>query len=244
MKKFILIFFICLFVHTSIVAQINKDEVFQTSPIISLLNGVMNGDFTINRLKEHGSFGLGTFNGIDGEMVMLNGNIYKVPADGNVIIASAEEKTPFAAVTFFDTDRTIHLSGNLSQNDLYNFIDKRLPSPNRIYAIKIEGRFKLIKARSEMKQEKPYSDLADVLKDQAIFDLTDVEGTLVGFKFPSFLTGVNTAGYHFHFISKDKKKGGHVLLLTPEDVEIEIDFKNGLEVEFPQGDEFNNAQLK
>ncbi len=35
------------------------------------------------------------------------------------------------------------------------------------------------------RQRKPYRPLVEVVQDQHVFDFTDVEGTLVGFRFPT-----------------------------------------------------------
>ena len=91
---------------------------------------------------------------------------------------------------------------------------------------------------------RPYSNLADVLKDQSVFKFKNINGTMVGFKIPSYLQGVNIPGYHFHFLSEDKKSGGHTLDCISGDLKIEIQTLFNLEIKFPANDEFYKAGLE
>ena len=49
---------------------------------------------------------------------------------------------------------------------------------------------------------------------QVVHTLEGVQGTLIGFRFPAAASSVNVAGWHFHFLTADRKRGGHVLDLT------------------------------
>ena len=66
-------------------------------------------------------------------------------------------------------------------------------------------------ARSVPRQEPPYRPLAEVVEGQQVFELTKVEGTLVGFRFPAVASGLEVPGYHLHAITADRTRGGHVL---------------------------------
>lgn len=46
-------------------------ELFQYSTLEALLGGVYDGEVTVGELLTHGDFGLGTFNSLDGEMIIL-----------------------------------------------------------------------------------------------------------------------------------------------------------------------------
>lgn len=238
------IFSILLFCSIITFAQAKNDHVlFQTSPITALLNGVMNDNYTIGMIKRHGNFGLGTFNGVDGEMIFLNGKVYRVNNEGKVTQPDNKMKTPFTTELYFHADTVFQLKGNNNLSQLESFIGKWLPSKNYIYAIKISGDFQSVKARSEAKQTKPYSSLSDVLKNQSIFNLKNIKGTMVGFYFPDYLQTINAPGYHFHFISFDKKSGGHALDFTSENVKIEIETIHKIEMNLPEGNDFRNAKL-
>ncbi len=212
----------------------NNDILFQTSTIHSLLEGGYDGDTTFEDLKKHGDFGLGTFNDLDGEMIGLDGTFYQIKADGKANPVPDSEKTPFAVVTFFEPDKAILLNRSFDCKHLEEYLDDLLQSKSVLYAIKIQGSFKYIKTRSVPRQHKPYPRLLEVLKSQPTFEFNNVDGTIVGFWFPTYMEGLNVPGYHFHFITEDKKAGGHILECQIEDVKIEIDDGSELFLSLPK----------
>jgi len=202
----------------------NKDVLFQTSTLSALSEGDFDGDLTYKDLRQHGDFGLGTFDDLDGEMVALAGEFYQIKADGKAYPVEDAMETPFAVVTFFERDETVSLDKALDYEQLKQYLDSMLPNRNVFYAIKVEGAFKYIKARSVPAQSKPYPSLAEALEGQTIFEFHDVTGTLVGFWCPAYAEGINAPGYHLHFVTSDRQNGGHLLDCETESVKIEIDY--------------------
>lgn len=200
----------------------NRDTLFQIAAFNTFSEGNYAGFMTYEELAEHGDFGTGTFDGLDGEMVAFDGVFYKIPADGKPIQATSDMKAPYATVTFFEPDIT-RTVGGLNYSDLTNFIDGVLPSKESIYAIKIKGSFEHAQTRSPQKQSQPYPALADALKDQSVFTLNGVSATAAGFWFPTSMDGVDYAGYHLHLITDDKTGGGHLLNCTIINATIELD---------------------
>ena len=222
--------------------QQQKDTLYQISTIDALLGASYDGDKDIETLKTHGDFGLGTFNGLDGEMLILDGKVYQIKSDGKVYEVSSETKTPFACVTFFDAKETYVLE---SGTDYAKFA-KDSPlyfSKNFFYAVKIEGTFKLIKARSVPVQKKPYPVLTEVVKTQPVFEFRDVKGTLAGFFTPSFFKGINVPGLHMHFISDDRKSGGHVLDFELKEGFLKTDKTTNIFLSLPDNPEFSAMDL-
>lgn len=216
-----LFFFFILFAF----AHPQKKEtniLYQYSVINALSAGVYDGDLTVNKLKKHGDFGLGTFNNIDGEMIVLDGKISQVKTDGVPVEADKNLLSPFAAVTFFRSDKTIELKTPQTLQQIKKIIDASVPSANYLYAVKISGDFQKVKTRSVPKQQKPFPDLASVIKNQVTFEKEPVNGTVIGFKMPEFIDGVNVKDFHFHFLSDDKNFGGHLLDLVLDKGKIEI----------------------
>jgi acetolactate decarboxylase len=199
------------------------DVLFQYAALDSLMAGVFDGDMTYGEIKQHGDMGLGTFNELDGEMVEVDQQVYQVKSDGVAYPVADTQKAPFAVVTYFSPDQTVEVSEALDCAHLQSYLDARLPSLNVPYAIKISGVFSGLKTRSVPKQVKPYPVLAEVVKKQATFDFTDVEGVMVGFRLPGYMAGANAAGYHLHFLTADRKAGGHVLGCQVKRVTAEID---------------------
>jgi acetolactate decarboxylase len=222
----------------------DRDVLFQISTINALLEGIYDGEITFEELKQHGDLGLGTFNALDGEMLMLDGYIYQVKADGKVYPAEDSMKTPFSAVTFYEEDKTLVLDSTLDYKSLEEFLDKILPTENIIYAIKIEGLFKYVRTRSVPAQEKPYPTLAEVVKTQPEFEFHNINGKLVGFRLPDYLNGINVPKYHLHFITEDKIGGGHLLECETDRIKIGIDFTDKIFISLPETKEFYDADLE
>ncbi len=207
---------------------------FQSSTIAALLGGSYDGDVTFSELAEHGDFGLGTFNALDGEMIALDGKFFRAAIDGTISEVAPAEQTPFAVVIEFDPD-TSFKTQQTDQAKLLEEIDRHLNTEFSCYAIHIEGRFRSVHARSVPRQSKPYRPLTEVIGDQRIFDLSDVDGTMVGFRFPHYSSGINVPGYHLHFIDSSHTSGGHVMDFEIEHGRVKIDHSNELHMELPSG---------
>ena len=214
------------------------DKVYQISLLQALVNGYFDGVITTDELKKYGNTAIGTFDGADGELIMLDGVIYKAKVDGNVEVITSD-KIPFSNVTTFTPDDKINLSIS-DINDLKDKLNKyNSNNKNMLICIKINGLFKQITVRSIPKQNKPYKNLNYVVEhEQKTYTYNNLEGTLVGFCFPYYLDKINSSDYHMHFISKDKTKGGHVLGLTFDNLDCLISVKNILELILPNTDSF------
>ena len=223
--------------------QESNDVLFQTSTISALLEGVYDGEVTFEELKRHGDFGIGTFNDLDGEMIGLDGEFYQVKADGVAYPVDDSMKTPFANVTFFEADNSVPLNEPLDYKGLEEYLDKILPTESIFYAVRIDGTFKYIKTRSVPGQKKPYPRLVEVVKNQAIFEFHDVEGTMVGMRCPAYVNGINVPGYHIHFIDKERKSGGHLLECQIGNVKVDVDYTSEFYMALPKKGEFYKANL-
>jgi len=186
------------------------DTVFQYSTIDALLAGLYDGKMSIQDIKYQGDFGLGTLNGINGELVILEGQAYNVAPGGAAAIPADSSLLPFGAVTFFEQDTTLNLGAISSMDALNRAVVDQLPSKNLFYAIRIDGTFSKMKARAIAKQQPPYAPLAEVVKKQVVVELSG-KGTLVGFYSPKFVKGVGVPGFHWHFLTENRQQGGHVL---------------------------------
>lgn len=183
----------------------------QTSTIDALLAGSYDGTMTCRDLLKKGDFGLGTFDHLDGEMLVLDGKVFQIKSDGKVYRPPLNLTTPFAAVCRFTPQNSFSLPINADMKAITRFLDQKVPDKNAFAAIKIRGTFQKMHTRSVPAQKKPYPLLADVAKHQPEFTMQDVSGTIVGLRSPPFVTGIGVPGYHLHFISDDHKQGGHIL---------------------------------
>jgi acetolactate decarboxylase len=214
-------------------AERDPHVLFQASTIGALLDGAFDGDLSFAELAEHGDLGLGTLNGLDGEMTALDGEFFRADVDGWIHRVPAEARTPFAVVTRFEAEVDERLEGELSHAELLARIDALVPAQTSSCAIRLDGRFELVRARSIPAQTPPYRPLTEVVADQHVFDLEDVAGTMLGFRFPAYAEGIEVGGYHLHFISEDRARGGHVLDSRSSGVRARLDPSDDLHVELP-----------
>jgi len=241
-----IIFLITLFTLLNSInafAEEKSDVLFQTSIVDALFQGDYDGNITFGELKEKGDFGLGTLNHLDGELVGFDGVFYQVKSDGSVHIATDEMKTPFAVVTFFEPDKVETIDKPLTCDQFKEYILRLLPTQNIFYGIKVKGDFSYIKARSVPEQQKPYPPLTEVAKEEVIFEFNNINGTFAGFWLPQYLDDINVTGFHFHFISDDKKSGGHVLECNLKNVQLEIDYIRDIEISLPETESFNSVNI-
>lgn len=221
----------------------HQSEVYQYSTISALLDGVYDGDATVADILQHGDFGLGTFNHLDGEMVILDGVCYRLRADGTATRAAQTDRTPFAAITRFHRDFGIAITERTDRAAVTAAIDEQITSTNLIYAIRVTGRFADLHTRTVMEQQQPYPPLTEATEGQAETQFTDIDGTLVGFRTPDFEQGISVAGYHLHFLNDDRTAGGHVLDFTLERGDVAVSGASQLHLSLPTTGAFLQARL-
>jgi acetolactate decarboxylase len=214
---------------------------FAYSTIDALLAGSYDGDLTIGELARHGNFGLGTYNQLDGEMVAVDGVFYHAKADGSVAIAGPREKTPLAFVTWFRPTQSFRSRTTMPVHGFEKALDSRLKSPNLFYAIRVDGEFRDVSVRAIAPQTKPYKALIDLIQTQSVHDYPVIRGTLIGFRSPAFSKGISVAGYHWHFLTADRRHGGHVLKLTLVDAKVQLSTLSQLELQLPRNEGFAEA---
>ena len=223
----------------------DRETLAQVSTLDAVLAGAYDGEMTVGELKKMGDAGIGTFHALDGEMTVWEGTVYQITVDGKVKVAEDGGKTPFASVTWFDRDIRIELPSGTTFKTLATLIDRGIPSPNIFYVFILEGKFDYVKTRSVPAQKKPYPPLVEVTKTQSEFEFRNVEGTMVGLRFPPFAQGLNLPGYHIHFLTADRTGGGHLLDFTlGEEAAVYLDATARFNLILPEGNaEFDAADL-
>ncbi|MDO5815947.1 MAG: acetolactate decarboxylase [Methanobrevibacter sp.] len=224
----------------------NDDSMYQVSLMQAFMHGEYNGVITVGDFKSHGDIGLGTFEGVNGEMIVLDGVVYQAAADGSINVMANNETIPFATITNFDEDGKITNITAKNFDDLTGKLDKAIEEygTNNMYVIKIKGDFSNITVRSVEKQEKPYKEFTEVAKvDQKVFNHTDVTGTVVAVYFPEYMNELNMHGWHLHFLSDDKTKGGHVLGLSDFSGSGQIDEIHEFSMILPSDDTFTKMNF-
>jgi acetolactate decarboxylase len=219
-----------------------ESSLFQVSTLDALLSGIYGASMTLADLRQRGDFGLGTYEGLDGEMMLLDGQFYQMRFDGTLTEPPSDARTPFAAVTTFRPDVQFSVKqATLAQ--ISDLIDSVLPSKNLFYAIRIHGTFAVMNTRAIPKQFLPYPPLAQLLPIQSLFTYSNIAGTAIDIRCPAYIAGVNQAGHHFHFVSDDHKSGGHALGFTTGEVTVEIQTLRQQTLWLPMDEPFLKATL-
>jgi acetolactate decarboxylase len=219
--------------HSDLHAEHDPHVLFQASTIGALLEGSFEGDVTFAELAEHGDLGLGTLNHLDGEMIAIDRRFYRADVEGNLGEVPPDERTPFAVVVPFNATIEFDLEGSIDHDRLLAEIDRRMPADAASCAVRVDGRFENVRARSVPRQEPPYRPLTEVVSEQHVFELSSVDGTMLGFRFPEYAEGIEVAGWHLHFISEDRERGGHVLDSRTETARVGLDPASELHIELP-----------
>ncbi len=208
------------------------EAVFQNAPLCGLMEGIYRAGTSLRDLLQHGDFGLGTFNDLDGEMVLLDGRFYQLRADGKAYRPDPDCLTPFATVTRFSPFITETVAGPLDYTALRGLLEGLLPSENSLYAVRVDGAFDHVRVRSVPPQPEG-RPLVEVAREQTEFTVDSLSGTLAGFWFPSFLEGVNVPGWHLHFLDSERAWGGHLLECGARDLTVSLQHVPRLSMDLP-----------
>lgn len=222
--------------------QVEHGTLFQVSTSGALVEGLFGGVVSVATLREHGNFGLGTFVDLDGEMIALEGHFYQMRSDGSIRVPDDAEQVPFAIVTHFVPDQTGPLAPFASFKDLMRDLDRRRTSDNLFFAVRITGRFAKMHVRIACKAE-AQETLVEATSHQAEFHSSDVTGAMVGFWTPTFAKGFGIPGWHLHFITDDKSRGGHVLDCAGEGLTLAMEHIDDFRVSIPETPAFLAADL-
>jgi acetolactate decarboxylase len=224
------------------VLEIEHSTLFQVSTSTALVQGVYNGVVTIAELKQHGDFGLGTFDGLDGEMLAVDGRFYQVHGSGEVTEPGNDARVPFAVVTAFRPEQSFRLDRVDDFTDLAARLDGERRTENLFYAVRIEGRFAHLRTRAACKAASGVS-LVDATSHQSEFEFTDVSGTIVGYWTPTYAKTLNIAGWHLHFVTDSRSGGGHLLDCRAIGLSAQLQELGEVRIAMPETAEFLRADL-
>jgi acetolactate decarboxylase len=212
-------------------------ELYQTSLMSALMAGIYEGEATYGQIRKYGDFGLGTFNDLDGEMVGFDGTFYQLRSDGSARPVMDDQRTPFAVVTFFQPGEELDVIQPMTKSDLIATIEKATDA-NLFSAVRVDGIFEEVRTRTVQRQAKPFPPLTEATKHQAEKVFSNVQGTLAGFRTPTYAQGIGVAGFHLHFLRQDKQAGGHVLDYRIRAGKVQTCTVHDLRVELPTSAEF------
>ena len=153
---------------------------------------------------------------------------------------------PFSNITFFEKDFSAKLKNLSSKSDVESRLNEIVNKngANSFYMVKIPAEYNEILIRSEAKQNPPYPTLVQALEaTQKEVTLKNIRGTIVGLYCPQFMSSLNSVGWHFHFISEDKKFAGHVLEMNIKSGEVQFDKTEKFAMCLPSKKNFNKLNF-
>jgi acetolactate decarboxylase len=221
--------------------EIQYHTMFQVSTVNALVEGIYQGAVRVATLREHGDLGLGTFEGLDGEMVIVDGHFFQVRSDGSVREVDDNVLSPFAIITGFAPESAVTLDHCPDLAHLASRFDVLRHSDNIFFALRVDGKFDYVKTRAMCRTKEgvppPYSV-------QPEFEFHDIAGTLVGFWSPEYVKTLNVPGYHLHFISTDRAHGGHLLQCRGRGLHLQIQREGNYHIALPETTDFLKADLR
>jgi acetolactate decarboxylase len=222
--------------------QVGQSTLFQVSTAGALVEGIYRGATTVADLRVHGDLGLGTFEGLDGEMVVVDGRFFQVRSDGSVTEVGDEARSPYAVLTKFEPEPPVALGRCESFDELKRRLDGLRSSDNIFYALRIDGEFEHVRTRAVARTSDGIP-LAQAAAHQPEFEWRDVRGTLVGFWSPRYVKTLTVPGYHLHFLSEDRTAGGHLLECSGEDLVVRVERESDLRLSLPRSAAFLEADF-
>jgi len=221
------------------------DLIFHYSVWFALVNLIYDGTLTAEELKTKGDIAIGSYNGLNGELVMVDGSLYQITEDGAVHEPGNKNLICYANATFFDKEQGFDMEGPVNYDILRSKINEALPSKNQFYAFRIKGDFEYMKCGGVQKQEKPYkTGLDKLLPVRPVFEKENFSGIMVGFFCPEYIGDINVIGFHMHSVSDDASFGGHVMDFNASKLSVEIDYISEYQFLLPQTQDFLNARFE
>ncbi|MBQ6756756.1 MAG: acetolactate decarboxylase [Oscillospiraceae bacterium] len=225
-----------------------KNKMYQISTLQALALGYSRAVVTAGELLREGNTGLGTFEDVNGEMIVLDGHCYRADEDGAVTEVAPDTGVPFAAVARLTGEQRFSLGAMTSLNAIREELTRKIEERfglNSMHVVRIEGVFDKVDARSEAPYRSHHVSLKDILgKNQKAFIFENIRGSLVGVYFPDYMDGINMPGWHLHFLSEDRTKGGHVFDVSLREGAALVDKITNIEIDLPKEAAFDTYSLK
>lgn len=226
----------------------NFVKYYQVSTLQALALGFSKSVITVGELLQHGNLGLGTFEDVDGEMIVLDGKCYRAKNNGEVVPAENERGVPFASICCFQSNRSEGFEKMDTIEQIKEWLTLRIEEEfglNSMYAVRINGEFSRVDARSESGTKAHHVTLKDALNvTQKAFIFENIKGSLVCVYYPDYMDGINASGWHMHFLSEDKRKGGHVFDISMTKGNASFCKITSLEIRIPDSPAFDTYALK
>ena len=225
-----------------------QNDMYQVSTLQALALGYSRAVITAGELLRKGDTGLGTFEDVDGEMIVMDGQCYRADQNGAVTVVASETGVPFAAMAKLYGEQQFPLRDLPDITSVRTELTRKIEEEfglNSMHIVRIEGEFEKVDARSEAPYRSHHITLKTVLgRTQKAFLFENIRGSLVGVYFPDYMDGINMPGWHLHFLSEDRSKGGHVFDVSVREGTAKTDKITSIYINLPKEAAFDTYSLK
>ncbi len=225
-----------------------ENKMYQVSTLQALALGYSKAVITAEELLKEGDTGLGTFEDVNGELIAMDGHCYRADQNGDVTVVAPDTGVPFAAVAklYGEQQFTLEDMPDITsiRTELTRKIEERF-GLNSMHIVRIDGEFGKLDARSEAPYRSHHVTLKEVLdQNQKAFLFENIRGSLIGVYFPDYMDGINMPGWHLHFLSEDRSKGGHVFDVCLREGAAKVDKISNIFINLPKAASFDTYSLK
>ena len=224
------------------------NKMYQVSTLQALALGYSKAVINAGELLQEGDTGLGTFEDVNGEMIVMDGHCYRADQSGCITMVAPETGVPFAAVAKLYGEQQFLLRNMPDFASLQTELTRRIEEVfglNSMHIVRIDGEFEKVDARSEAPYRSHHIALKEILgQTQKAFLFENICGSLVGVYFPDYMDGINMPGWHLHFLSEDRTKGGHVFDVCVREGKAKVDKISSILINLPEEPAFDTYSLK
>lgn len=199
-----------------------------------LLDGGYDGVATLEEALAGGDHGLGTVDRLDGELVVVDGEPWRVDWTGRAELLSPQTRTPFVVVSTLDNPRTVRLR-DTDRAGVIAAVEDLVDDPGAIVSVRLEGTFHSVLVRSVPPQDPPYRPYAEVCAEHEVrWDRRPFHGVFVGFRFPDLDPGATIPGLHLHGLDRLRTTGGHNHEMHVNDAVLSVGISRDVAVHLPE----------
>lgn len=198
-----------------------------------LLDGGYDGVATLEEALRGGDHGLGTVDRLDGELVVVDGEPWRVDWHGRAELMPPETRTPFVIVSTLDNPRTVRLQ-DVDRAGVVAAVEDLVEDPGAVVSVRLEGSFSWVLVRSVPPQDPPYRPYAEVCQtDEIRWRRAPFHGVFVGFRFPDLEAGAAIPGLHLHGLDRLRTTGGHNHDLQVRDAVLSVSVSHDVAMHLP-----------
>lgn len=219
------------------------NRIWQILPSMAFKAGLYDGILSIHEARSHGDFGVGQFAALDGELIVADGEFYRARADGSVRLAADTDELCFAQLCFYEPQQKGAIPAGVNEQSFGDFLSQLLPFRNSFCAFRIHATFAHIVPTAPPWLAKPYPRFNEVGSLRKSFPVANISGSIVGIYSPVFTEDIGIPGYHFHFISDDRRSGGHVTSFNVTSGEVDAARVDRFDLSLPQTNIYQDCVL-